>query len=307
GPTVTVNVVGYGKYAVEGTTYTTTQTFNVEEGADFTVAPVEFDDEDPLFAYIAIGDSNGNERLSPKGGNLKVYSDTIITVYFNASVDPEEPYYNFVFMTNYELSTAFLGSLNQEDLFNEDDYPPVAPSYEGAEFIGWATENISGDAAKQAGNCMDDSELLNYCLSADANATLYAIYSLPQMVIAEEELLEVMTMKETFVDNTNSHKAYFTVLFSEDGLNAGDKIVEAGVLASANNDKTENATPNGGAGIIKGVVTGDSYPILYTYAVYSNSHSALTVYAKGFVTVQHYDGTLETTYTSVYTEALAAY
>ena len=295
--TVTVNVSGFGKYSVDGYNYTTTQVFDVPMGSDFVVEPVEMGDE-VLFNYFAISDVNGNARLSPTGGELTVYSNTIITLYFlHAPLDID-----IVFMTNYELSSQYINTF----VSGEIEELPEAPAFEGADFLGWALENVSGAEAQVFEN---DSAVIEMANMADRSMTFYAIYKFEKMTVASSLLENTLTMKESFV-GSDDHQAYFTVLFSDRALEDGDVIVEAGVLAAGSEETIEAATPNGGAGIIKGNLNLDLYdlPAFYTYAVHFNNHSTdRTAYAKGFVIIQHADGTFDTEYTTVQSQVIPAY
>lgn len=296
--TVTVNVSGFGKYAVEGNEYTSTQVFSVPMGGSFTVDPVEMGD-DELFNYYAISDANGNDRLSPTGGSLTVYSNTIITLYFINDIEVPE----VVFMTNYELSNKWLDTI----VAGEIDALPAVPEFEGAEFLGWATENVSGAAAQAAGILLSANEVLDMANDAEETTTFYAIYKFGEIAVSNDQLNNTQSVTDTFVAN---HKAYFSVLFSDKGLAAGDVIVEAGILAAGNAATIEAATPNGGAGIIKGNLDLAAYglPTIYTYAVYFNNHSTdRTAYAKGFVIIKHANGTYSTEYTAVQSQVIAAY
>ena len=291
---VTVNVSGFGKYEANGAIYTTTQVFNVPMGGDFNVTPVEMGDE-IHFAYFALSDTDGNARLSPNGGNLTVYSDTILTVYFSAATsEGEDPTIDVVFMTNYEMSSLWLNTL----VAGEIDELPAAPFFSNATFLGWATQNVSGIIAEQAGILMDADAVIDAANEAEANTTFYAIYKFDKITVDSALLDNTLTMIEpTVVDET--HEAYFTVIISDRALAAGDTIVEAGILAAGNAATIEAATPNGGSGIIKGNLDLNAYtlPAYYTYAVHFNNHSTdRTAYAKGFVTIKHADGTYTTEY-----------
>lgn len=300
GTKVTVNVIGYGKYSVDGKVYTAQKAFAVEQGKSFTFNPVEFDAGNPLYLYTTIADTNGNERMCTTGTTINVYSNTIINIYF-APVGVTSP--EIIFMTNYDLSTQYLGTLSKEDIEGGEEIP-AAPNFEGADFLGWYDLNISGEIGKEIG-CYDESTVYGIIGNTDSNITLYAIYDIPVIEIDPALLAEPMTYMDSFVDNTTAHKAYFSFLFSED---SNVNIVEAGVLASASEQTTTDATPDGGAGIIKGTVTSDvQYPVIYTYSVGSGAHANLTVYAKGFVTVQNEDGSFTTTYSAVYSQSLTAY
>ncbi len=296
--TVTVNVSGFGKYAVEGNEYTSTQVFSVPMGGNFTVSPVEMG-SDEMFNYYAISDANGNDRLSPTGGNLTVYSNTIITLYFINDIEVPE----VVFMTNYELSNKWLDTIAAGEI----DALPAVPEFEGATFLGWATENVSGAAAQAAEILLSNESVLEAANNVTESTTFYAIYKFGEIAVTNEQLNNTQSVTDTFVAN---HKAYFSVLFSDKALAAGDVIVEAGILAAGNAATIEAATPNGGSGIIKGNLDLAAYglPTIYTYAVYFNNHSTdRTAYAKGFITIKHANGTYSTEYTAVQSQVIAAY
>ena len=135
----------------------------------------------------------------------------------------------------------------------------------------------------------------------------YAIYKVDNITVASSVLNSTVSLNECFVQD---HRAYFTALVSDRALANGDEIVEAGVLAAASAETIETATPNGGSGIIKGSLDLSKYalPAFYTYAVHFNNHATdRTVFAKGFVTVRHADGTYNTIYTAVQSQVIEAY
>ena len=292
---VTVNVSGYGKYEANDAIYTTTQVFNVPMGGNFNVTPVEMGDE-VHFDYFALSDTDGNARLSPNGGNLTVYSDTILTVYFSAATsEGEDPTIDVVFMTNYEMSSLWLNTL----VAGEIDELPAAPFFSNATFLGWATQNVSGIIAEQAGILMDADAVIDAANEAEANTTFYAIYKFDKITVDSALLDNTLSQYGAPVVLQDTHEAYFTVIISDRALAAGDTIVEAGILAAGNAATIEAATPNGGSGIIKGNLDLNAYtlPAYYTYAVHFNNHSTdRTAYAKGFVTIKHADGTYTTEY-----------
>ena len=295
---VTVNVYGPGQYKVNNTAYATTQVFNVPMGGSFSVAPVELG-ADALFSYFALSDANGNYKQSPTGGDLTVYSDTIISLFFSTS---EAQTFEVVFMTNYELSNTWLDT----QVAGEIDEIPDVPEYAGATFLGWSTQNISGAAAAQAG-VLTSAELLELANDVERNMIYYAIYKVDNITVASSALNSTVSLNECFVQD---HRAYFTALVSDRALANGDEIVEAGVLAAASAETIETATPNGGSGIIKGNLDLSKYalPAFYTYAVHFNNHATdRTVFAKGFVTVRHADGTYNTIYTAVQSQVIEAY
>ena len=314
---VTVQISGTGAYSVNGKQETSTQYYYVPQGGTFEVTPVdelvvtdpETNEEigtiDCVFNYFAISDPNGNYRLSPTGGNLTVYSNTIITLFFSAPVEDEEtPIYDVVFMTNYEMSTTWINTLHPGAV----NALPAAPDYTGATFLGWSDQNVSGNAAQQAGLIKSNADIIAAANSATSNVIFYAIYKFDAMVV-DNALLNnnVLTMTESFV---NDHAAYFTVLISDRPLANGDVIVEAGVLAAASAETIEGATPDGGAGIAKGNLDLNVYtlPAFYTQRIFFFDHSIdKTAYAKGFVTIRHADGTFSTMYTNVQSQLLAAY
>ena len=215
-----------------------------------------------------------------------------------ATGDGEDPTIDVVFMTNYEMSSLWLNTL----IAGEIDELPAAPFFSNATFLGWATENVSGIIAQQAGILMNADAVIAAANAANGNTTFYAIYKFDKITVDSALLDNTLTMVEpTVLDET--HEAYFTVYISDRALAAGDTIVEAGILAAGNAATIEAATPNGGSGIIKGNLDLNAYtlPAYYIYAVHFNNHSTdRTAYAKGFVIIEHADGTFDTDYTDVY-------
>ncbi len=317
---VTVNVSGFGGYEVDGTYttsnprpyYTSTHVFNVPMGGVFGIMPldeltVNSEPVDCRFVYFALSDAKGNSRLSPTEGDLTVYSDTIITLYFSLPTsDGEAPLIDVVFMTNYELSNKWLDTLAAGEI----EALPEVPEFVGAEFLGWAMDDISGAEARQSDLLITSDELLELVNSegmVEVSTIFYAIYQVADSVVTTDQLASVMTMTNSFVEN---NKAYFSFLFSDEALAEGDEIVECGVLAAGSEETIAAATPNGGTGIVKGNVNLGAYdlPMIYVFGISFNNHRTdRTAYAKAFVTVQHADGTFTTEYTGVYALVIAAY
>ena len=303
---VKVQISGYGLYSVKGVDYSTTQTFTVPMGGSFSVAPAEMGGE-TLFTYFAISDPNGNQRMSPTGGNLTVYSDVIITLFFSAPTgDGDDPIYDAVFMTNSDFSSKWIDTL----IVGEVDELPDVSEFESdtMTFLGWSESNISGLIAEANPDLLlSEDDALDLVNTAESNTTLYAIFKADIITVPASVLnAGVLTMYESTVAG---HKAYFTVIFSDSVLAAGETIVEAGILAAGSEETINAATPNGGSGIIKGTLdlAKCSLPAYYLYSVHFNNHSTdRTAYAKGYAIIKTANG-YRTEYTNVVSQVIAAY